>query len=271
MRLEEELAGAMEAHVADVHAGPSMGAAVRRRHRARGIRSRTAGAALATAVVAGAVPAYLALDAGATVPSETAAPAPGLGAPSALWTEAPPAPPTATADPDTTADPDASPSEDGSPAMPQDLGDLGDGRRFGGVRFGYLPEGLKWGEWSVKNTFGTTSYSTTWVEPGLEPGMYSVQAVVYRDGAARQAAERMKGYRKQGSEAVVIGGERVHLVRAGEAVGKITEDGTPTALWTEAPGLAVEVMLSPDYAGRLGGKETERELRRIVEGLEPTG
>ncbi|WP_153054170.1 hypothetical protein [Planomonospora sphaerica] len=47
--------------------------------------------------------------------------------------------------------------------------------------------------------------------------------------------------------------------------------GTPTALWTEAPGLAVEVMLSPDYAGRLGGKGTERELRRIVEGLEPTG
>ncbi|MEU4833668.1 PASTA domain-containing protein [Streptosporangium sp. NPDC023615] len=44
-------------------------------------------------------------------------------------------------------------------AMPQDLGDLGDGRAFGGVRFGYLPDGLEWGKWSGKNGFGTTSYT----------------------------------------------------------------------------------------------------------------
>ncbi|GII04717.1 PASTA domain-containing protein [Planobispora takensis] len=326
MRLEEELAEAMEAHVAGVRATPAMGGAIRRRNRAHRLRFRTAGVALATAAVAGAVPVYLSLNAGpaATAPGPAAQPgrgtevavvrdvtvpdvvglhaqkalvvleAAGLEAqvegaggegdlvvqqtPAAgekvarghvvLLTSAPPGP---TENPDPTADPD--PTEDpgpgDEPSIPNDLGDLGDGRRFGGVEFTYLPEGLQWGEGSVKDGFGKTSYSTWWQEAGLEPGMYSVQAVVYRGQAATELGRRMKGYRDQGARPVEIGGERVYIVRAGESVGRIEEGGTPTAVWTEGAGLAIEVMMSPDYYARLGQEKAEAELKEIVEGVVP--
>ncbi|GAA2827874.1 hypothetical protein [Nonomuraea rubra] len=56
MTIEDDLAAAMAAHVSDVRAAPGLGRAVRRRHHARVIRFRTAGAALLTAAVAAAVP-----------------------------------------------------------------------------------------------------------------------------------------------------------------------------------------------------------------------
>ncbi|GIH75921.1 Stk1 family PASTA domain-containing Ser/Thr kinase [Planobispora longispora] len=165
--------------------------------------------------------------------------------------------------------PTPDPSEGEDAPMPQDLGDLGDGRKFGGVEFAHLPEGLKWGEWSVKDGFGTTSYSTSWAEPGLDPGMYSVQAVVYHGDAAARTTARMRGYRDQGAEPVTIDGKRVYIVRTGEAVGRIEESGTPTAIWTERKGLVVEIMMSPDYFDRLGEREAQAEMRRIVEGVTP--
>ncbi|MBG0827705.1 PASTA domain-containing protein [Planomonospora sp. ID67723] len=322
MRLEDELADAMEAHVADVRATPSMGAAIRRRHRAHRTRFRTAGAALVTAAVAGAVPVYLAVNAGpAAAPGPAAGPTAdaratqlqevavpkvvgmpvkeavavmeraGLGATvegdggagGRVAAQDPAAGQrvpaghgvvlTSAAIPDPSLNPaptDGPSTGDAAPKIPDDLGDLGDGRKFGGVEFGYLPEGLKWGEGSVKDGFGATSYSTWWVEAGLDPGMYSVQAVVYRGGAATQVAKRMKGYREQGARPVGIDGKQVYIVRAGEAADRIEESGTPTAVWTERRGLAVEVMLSPDYATKLTEDGAEREMRKIIEGLAPT-
>ncbi|GIH91336.1 PASTA domain-containing protein [Planobispora siamensis] len=322
MRLEEELAEAMEAHVAGVRATPAMGGAIRRRHRSHRLRFRTAGVALATAAVAGAVPVYLSLNAGppatvsgpaaqsgqgtavAVVPDVAVPEVVGMQTQEALavleaagfkaqiegdggdgglvvqqtpaagekvapghvvvLTSAPPSP---TADPKPTED--AGRGGEDRPSIPDDLGDLGDGRRFGGVEFTYLPAGLQWGEGSVKDGFGKTSYSTWWQEDGLEPGMYSVQAVVYRGQAATELGRRMKGYRDQGARPVEIGGERVYIVRAGEDVGQIEEEGTPTAVWTESPGLAVEVMMSPDYYARLGQEKAGAELKRIVEGVVP--
>ncbi|WP_371782654.1 PASTA domain-containing protein [Streptosporangium subroseum] len=59
MNAEEALKETMLAQVADVQATPALGGAVRRRHRRRVTRLRTAGAALAMVAVAGTVPAYL--------------------------------------------------------------------------------------------------------------------------------------------------------------------------------------------------------------------
>ncbi|GAA2215077.1 hypothetical protein GCM10009850_105440 [Nonomuraea monospora] len=69
MTIEDDLAGAMAAHVSSVQAAPDLGRSVRRRHRARTIRLRTAGAALVTAAVAAAVPAAFT---GPSVTGETA-------------------------------------------------------------------------------------------------------------------------------------------------------------------------------------------------------
>ncbi|OUC96146.1 PASTA domain-containing protein [Streptosporangium minutum] len=329
MRLEEELAEAMETRVADVHATPMMGSAIRRRHRTRRIRFRAAGAALATAAVAGAVPVYLSMNAGpapaspaaqpagdarATIAREVVVPvvtganieaatrklaAAGLrsevaGAeigPDWTITEQSPAggekapegsvvtlTAVKTPDPTLTRRPgggDSTPAPDpggGEVSMPQDLGDLGDGREFGGLRIGYLPEGLVWGKWSVKDGFGTTSYSTSWREKDLKPGMYSVQAIVYEGDAAAETGRRLKGYRQEGARTVELGDTKGYLVRMGEA-GRVGDDelGTPTIVWRERPGLAVEIMMSPDYYGELGEKKAEAELRKIAESVVPTG
>ncbi|MGI5161289.1 PASTA domain-containing protein [Microbispora sp. CA-102843] len=153
------------------------------------------------------------------------------------------------------------------PQMPQDLGDLGDGRMLGGVHVGYLPEGLEWGKWSGKDGFGKRSYTTSWVEPGLEPGMYSVQMIVYRKDAASVLAKRMQGYAAQGAKPVEAGGSKAYLVSLSEGGDRILDGGTRTIVWTLAPGVGVEVMISPDYAAKLGEAAADRELKKIVAGV----
>ncbi|YCK34173.1 hypothetical protein ACNF49_08790 [Actinomadura sp. ATCC 39365] len=59
MTIEDDLAEAMAAHVAEVQAGPGLGSAVRRGHRARVSRLRVAGAVIVTAAVAVTVPVML--------------------------------------------------------------------------------------------------------------------------------------------------------------------------------------------------------------------
>ncbi|MFI6506541.1 PASTA domain-containing protein [Streptosporangium sp. NPDC050855] len=315
MTLEQELSEAMGEHVADVRASSLMGTRIRRRHRGRRVRVRTAGAALVTVAVAGAVPSYLALTEGprATVagPAGTesearAGIAPPVEVPRAIKMTVAEARAvleaaglTASVEGETgeaglvveqtpeigesvprgsavrlvaidPARPGPSSTADGpeeKTTMPQDLGDLGDGRAFGGVRFGYLPDGLEWGKWSGKNGFGTTSYTTTWQRPGLPEGEYDVQAVVYRDGAVAQLKKRMRGYERQGAEPITIDGRTAYLVRAGEAASRIDENGTLTLVWTENRDVAVEVMMSPGYAGGFGDR-AEAEMRKIAEGVE---
>ncbi|WP_182902873.1 PASTA domain-containing protein [Microbispora sp. H10830] len=168
----------------------------------------------------------------------------------------------------TTAGPTPSTTEGTQdPQMPQDLGDLGDGRTLGGVHVGYLPEGLEWGKWSGKDGFGKRSYTTSWVEPGLEPGMYSVQMIVYRKDAASVLAKRMQGYAAQGAEPVEAGGRKAYLVSLSEGGDRILDGGTRTIVWTLAPGVGVEVMISPDYAAKLGKAAADRELKKIAAGV----
>ncbi|MCT9934990.1 PASTA domain-containing protein [Planotetraspora sp. A-T 1434] len=319
MKVEEALKDAMASQVAGVYASPSMGQAVRRRSRRNVVRFRTAGAALLTVAVAGAVPVYLShapaaghgqTAAGAGDGSADTAAVSGVVVPDVIGTDAtsvrtiledagftvefkealtegqglrvvtaqePAAGTEAPAGSVITvtivesdspeASPSATPSAD---PLPQDLGDLGDGRDFGGIHVGYLPDGLEWGKWSGKDGFGKTSYTTTWVEPGLEPGMYSVQMIVYKGDAADRLADRMKGYRGQGAEAIKVGGKTAYLVPLGEAPDKITEGGTLTIVWTERTGLAVEVAISPDYAKKIGKDAAGRELKKIAEGVAPT-
>ncbi|XVQ87124.1 PASTA domain-containing protein [Microbispora siamensis] len=152
------------------------------------------------------------------------------------------------------------------PQIPQDLGDLGDGRTLGGVHVGYLPEGLEWGKWSGKDGFGKRSYTTSWVEPGKEPG-YSVQLIVYRKDAASVLAKRMQGYAAQGAEPIEAGGRKAYLVSLSEGGDEINDGGTRTIVWTLAPGVGVEVMISPDYATKLGEAATDRELKKIAAGV----
>ncbi|MEU6410867.1 PASTA domain-containing protein [Microbispora sp. NPDC046933] len=153
------------------------------------------------------------------------------------------------------------------PRMPQDLGDLGDGRTLGGVHVGYLPEGLEWGKWSGKDGFGKRSYTTSWVEPGLEPGMYSVQMIVYRKDAASVLAKRMQGYAAQGAEPIEAGGRKAYLVSLSEGGDQINDGGTRTIVWTLASGVGVEVMISPDYAAKIGEAAADRELKKIAAGV----
>ncbi|WP_248966064.1 hypothetical protein [Sphaerisporangium perillae] len=155
--------------------------------------------------------------------------------------------------------------------MPQDLGDLGDGRAFGGIRIGYLPDGLKWGEWSGKNGFGTTSYTTTWAEPGAEPGMYAVQMVVFRGAAAKRMRPLLQTYRADDKAVrVTVHGAQGAIANLGEASEVTDAGGTPTLLWFLGRDMAVEIMMSPDYAGKLGPEDTTRELKKIANGVRAT-
>ncbi|MFC4590571.1 hypothetical protein [Sphaerisporangium corydalis] len=308
MSIEEELKEAMAARVADVRAPAMMGAAVRRRHRSHVVRFRTAGAAALTVVVAGAFPAYTALTSGpsslgggpAAGPTEPAVPPSdaSLVPPS----DAPPVTPSGdpttgftpgvpSGDPTTgfspgvpsesppdgvdMASPEPMPSDaftaapnDRPTGMPQDLGDLGDGREFGGIRLGYLPDFLKWGGWSGKNGFGVTSYTTTFDEPGAKDGVYGVQVVVFEGQAAQRVKPLLRTYRAASERRVSVHGAEGALAALGEG-SEVTEDnsGTPTIVWFPKRDLAIEVMISPVLAERLGAKDTRRELKKIANGV----
>ncbi|MFI6743306.1 PASTA domain-containing protein [Nonomuraea sp. NPDC050451] len=296
MRIEDDLADAMAAQVADVQAPPDLGRSVRRRNRSRVLRFRVAGAALVTAAVAVAVP--VALNSGepaggqaatgqdravvrddVTVPDVTGKPvaeavpllrAAGLLAdpaaeevrnnrviaqkPAAGEQVAPGSHVELTLEPPPVT-------------MPQDLGDLGDGREFGGIRLDYLPEGLEWGKWSGKDGFGKHSYTTTFDKPGNEPGHYSVQVIVFEGEAAQSVLAR---FPEAGAETVDIGGRKARLATLGEG-GEIVSDGsegTLTIAWKLRDGLAVEVCLSPDYVKDADGPA---EAKKIAEGIRATG
>ncbi|MEU7863573.1 PASTA domain-containing protein [Nonomuraea sp. NPDC049141] len=297
MKVEDALAEAMAAHVADVQATPSLGRDVRRRHRAHVIRIRTAGAALATALVAVTVPAML----NSAEPAKTQHTATG---PDRAVVDAVIVPevrdmPVAKAietlkqaglvveDPETATakglvqvqDPAAGQEVAKgtnvrltvalASSMPQDLGDLGDGRKFGGIHVGYLPDGLEWGRWSGKNGFGKTSYTTTFKEPGQEEGLYAFQVVVFVDEASKQIAQQLARYPSEGAETTDIGGKRAYLTKVTEG-GEVAAEGdnvsTSTIGWTLRKGLAVEVYISPDYAKKVDARV---ELKKIAEGIEP--
>ncbi|GLW96342.1 PASTA domain-containing protein [Microtetraspora sp. NBRC 16547] len=316
VNVEDTLKEAMASRVAGVQAPPSMGQRIRRRNRRQVVRFRTAGAALLTAAVAGAIPVYLASTAapaaapvgtpaigtsepagddraisGNVVPNvvgvtnegvreilETAGfvvgwkkvvtegqqpgtiiaqqPVGGTVAPEGSTVEV-----TIATAPAPTSAPSAVPAGD-NPL--QDLGDLGDGRTFGGVHLDYLPDGLEWGKWSGKDGFGKTSFTTTWVEPSLaSTGQYSVQAVVFKGKAARDR----RGYAK--GAPVKIHGKRGYIgsLTEGGDVAASTPETTLTLVWFPRDDFAVEIMLSPAFVQKLGDDAANAEIKKIAEGV----
>ncbi|MEV5895851.1 PASTA domain-containing protein [Nonomuraea fuscirosea] len=296
MTIEDDLADAMRAHVAGVRAAPGLGSAVRGQHRAHVLRLRAAGAALVTVAVAVAVAVPVALnhvalgggDAAAgqdrvvvrddvTVPDVTGKSAAqaarilreaGLRAEfsgveilnNLVLTQRPPA--GGRAAPGDHVRLTLAPRD----RPPQDLGDLGDGREFGGIRLGYLPEGLVWGNWSAKDRFGKHSYTTGFQRPDADYGTFAVQVFVFTGEAARQAVAKFPG---QEAERVDVGGRRAWLATVadgGEVVPRGTERGLLTIGWEVRDGLVVQVCLETGYSEEIDG---EAELRRIAEGVRP--
>lgn len=283
MNAEEALREAMADHVSGVQAPPTLGRAVRRSSRAHTIRFRTAGAALVTAAVAVAAP--IALTSGeppkpvasgtdratmsVTVPdvvgSDIEQAAETLNEAGLIFT----GPVVGTV---VSQEPEAG-TEVGwgtavrvavEPDPRQDLGDLGDGRTFGGIHLGYLPNGLVWGRWSGKDGFGKTSYTTTFVEVGAKEGTYSIQVVVFEGEAAKPWLERLG---EDGEHVVQVDGKRMYLADLGEDSQPTQEGGTPTVEWELRDGVLVSVMMSPDRAAKLGKEATTAELKRIAEGV----
>ncbi|WP_214325448.1 PASTA domain-containing protein [Nonomuraea sediminis] len=296
MSVEEALKDAMRAHVADVQAAPTLGGAIRRRHRTHVLRFRTAGAALVTAAVAVAVPVALtssdpgnkvatgsdrAVIATVKVPDVT-----GMTLEEATSTlkQAVVLVKLTTGKPDehsqdlvTGQDPAAgaevapgtqvtltvkAPTDDNKP---QDLGDLGDGRTFGGIHLDYVPDGLAWGKWSGKDGFGVHSYTTSFDLPDNPDGYYGVQVVVYQGEAAKLIRGRVG--KLKGAEKVDVNGRPGYLAMFGEASEVVSDGGTRTIGWMLRDDLAVEAMISPDYAKKV---DADAELKKVAEGIKPT-
>ncbi|MBN6058223.1 PASTA domain-containing protein, partial [Nonomuraea sp. RK-328] len=298
MKVEDLLAEAMERQVAHVQAPSTLGRTVRRRHRAHLIRFRVAGAALMTAAVAVAVP--LALDTGAPAPAPAAS-SPTSGEDSAVvdsvtmpdvtgmkvaaavaavraagldihdtkWINP------ESADEIVVSQKPAGGTEVARGELvvlksmtvakqPQDLGDLGDGRTFGGIHIGYLPEGLAWDRWSGKNGFGKTSYSTSYSPGGDYLRGYGVQIFVYKGEAAQRVRSRMDTV-----PSVEIGerkGYLANLTDDGQVIAEPREDTTATLGFFLRDDLAVEVCISPMYVKKV---DATAELKKIAEGIEP--
>ncbi|MEV0197292.1 PASTA domain-containing protein [Nonomuraea sp. NPDC050691] len=298
MKVEDLLAEAMERQVGHVQAPPTLGRAVRRRHRAHVIRFRAAGAALVTAAVAVAVP--LALNTGGPA-SAPAASSPTSGQDSAvvdsvtmpdvtgmkiadavaavraagLGVDGPePVSPESADEIVVTQKPAAGVEVARGELVvlksmtrakgPQDLGDLGDGRTFGGIHVGYLPEGLDWSRWSGKNGFGKTSYTTSYAPGGDETDGYGVQIVVFEGEATQFVRKRMGAM-----PSVKIGDREGYLAdvsEGGEVAKEPGDDTTATIGFFLRDKLAVEVYISPVYAKKV---DAAAELKKIAEGIEP--
>ncbi|WP_188196996.1 PASTA domain-containing protein [Nonomuraea sp. SYSU D8015] len=307
MKIEDQLADAMAEHVAGAEIPPDLGRAVRRRHRTRVLRLRMAGAALVTAAVAVAVPVALgpALPAGggdaagrqssAVVTDDVIVPnvvgmtvaeatrilresalravmyeggmelvePEGDLARSVVTMQEPAAGQQIAAGTVVRLDPGLTPSPD-----PQALGDLGDGREFGGIRLGYLPDGLVWGKWSADKVIGPgKSYTTSFDEPGTMQGGYDVQVFVAHGESAPQLLATMPG---KGATVVDVGGRKAklaYLYRDDEIVPIGSDSGTPTIVWEPRDGLAVQIRMERHYAQKV---DAVAELKKIAEGIRAT-
>ncbi|WP_043631832.1 hypothetical protein [Nonomuraea candida] len=234
--LEDRIRRLMAEETAGLHATPDLGERVvrsARRKRKRGVFAALA----ATVVVAGAAPAYLTAAAGS--------------GPTPIVTETPPPP----------AIDDLRPT--GRPAE-KTLGDLGDGRQFGNVRVGYLPEGLQWKRWSLDHG---DSYTTSFDYKGDRNGFYCVQIFVHENAAVLEIDDRVSVHRQEGEgEEVAVGDRSGYAVV--QNVGEDGTKGTPTFFLNMGENRRAEIMFSPVYAKDLGSAEAvNRELRKIAEGL----
>ncbi|GAA3591706.1 hypothetical protein GCM10022419_088200 [Nonomuraea rosea] len=294
MTIEDDLADAMSAHVAGVQAAPDLGRSVRRRHRAHVLRFRTGGAALLTAAVAVVVPL------GLTSSEPAAPPHPAGGQDRAVMRNDVTVPDVTGKsvaeavrilnEAGLVTDQSVLQVRNGvvnsqSPAAgarvapgtrvdmvvlssvpaPQALGDLGDGREFGGIRVGYLPDGLEWGKWSGDNVIGDgKSYTTSYRTPGLPRGEFSVQVIVAQGASADDLYAFMP---EMQTRTVDVLGKPARVSERGDVPPEI-EAGAPTIIWKLRDDLAVEVCISPGYTKEI---DAMTELTKIAEGIRATG
>ncbi|MFI6387023.1 hypothetical protein ACIBHY_47825 [Nonomuraea sp. NPDC050547] len=237
--LEDQIRHLMAEETASMHAAPDLGERVIRSTKRKRRRGALAALAATVAVVA-TTPFYLAV-------------APGSG-PAPIVTETP-APPAIDDLP-----PSATPTS-------KSLGDLGDGRAFGHVRLGYLPEGLTWHRWSLD--LGD-AYTTSFDYDGDKNGFYCVQIFVYEGDAVLEVDDRISVHRQEGEgQEVTVGGRGGYAVVAN--VGEDGMKGTPTFFLNMGERRRAEIMFSPVYAKDLRTSEAvNRELRKIAEGLSST-
>jgi hypothetical protein len=241
--LEEEIRQIMADETARLHAAPDLTERVMRSSRSRRRRARIAALATSVAVITAAPIGYLTVGSVATtsaVPEATAS---------------------ASLEP---------PAIDDTPPVPTkqpELGDLGDGKDFGQVKVGYLPERLQWSNWSVD--FGDR-YSTSYNFDGDKNGFYCVQIYMYEEAAVQEVDDRIQQYRDEGDgEEVTIGDRTGYLVI--QHVGEDGMKGTPTLFLRMGDRQRAEIMFSPVYAKEFSGAEAvSGELRRIAEGLTST-
>ncbi|MGW3346930.1 hypothetical protein ACWDA3_26760 [Nonomuraea rubra] len=242
--LEDEVRRLMADETARLRAAPDLLERVVRAHRDRRRRVRTA-AVTASVIASMAV---------------VAAPVVYLTAGSA-----PPAGERAT----TSAVPEPPAIDDTPPVRtePETLGDLGDGRGFGHVRVGYLPERLRWSGWSIDHG---DSYSTSWNHKGDDEGTYQVQIFVHEDAAVQELGDRLQIHRDEGEgEDVTVGDRSGYLVVTN--VGEDGMAGTPTLFLKLADTQWAEIIFSPVYAKEFSGPEAvTAELRKIAAGLTST-
>ncbi|MFI6921239.1 hypothetical protein ACIBIZ_14890 [Nonomuraea spiralis] len=238
--LEENLLRLMTEETARLHAAPDLVERVMRSSRGRRIRVRIAALSASLAVVAVPV-AYLTAGSVATSGTEvTMSPAP------------------------------EPPAIDDTPAPrtePPSLGDLGDGKAFGRVKLGYLPERLQWSRWSLD--YGEV-YTTAYFYKGDDPGSYRMQIFMYEDKSIQEIQNRIQVYRdEEDGEEMTIGGRPGYLVV--QNVGEDGMSGTPTAYVQVSDRQWAEIMFSPVYAKEFSGADAvSAELKKIAEGLTST-
>jgi hypothetical protein len=247
--LEEKIRQIMADETARLHAAPDLTERIMRSSRSKRRRARIAALATSVAVITAAPIGYLTIGSVATTGPE----------------------PTISAVPEATTsaalEPPAIDDTPPAPTKPPELGDLGDGKEFGHVKVGYLPERLKWSNWSVN--FGD-SYSTSYNFDGDKNGFYCVQISMYEEAAVQEIDDRIQRYRDEGDgEEVTIGDRTGYLVI--QHVGEDGMKGTPTLFLKMGDRQRAEIMFSPVYAKEFSGSEAvSTELRKIAEGLTST-
>ncbi|MET8004501.1 hypothetical protein [Nonomuraea glycinis] len=239
--LEEEIRQIMADETARLQAAPDLAERVMRASRGRRTRARVAALATSVAVIAAAPIGYLTVGSVATTVPE----------------------PTISVAPEPPAIDDTPPAR----TEPPNLGDLGDGKEFGQVKVGYLPERLRWSNWSLD--FGDR-YTTSYNFDGDKKGFYCVQIYMYEEAAVQEVDDRIQQYRDEGDgEEVTVGDRTGYLVI--QHVGEDGMKGTPTLFLRMGDRQRAEIMFSPVYAKEFSGAEAvSAELKRIAEGLTST-
>ena len=145
------------------------------------------------------------------------------------------------------------------------------GRRFDGVHIGYLPDGLMWTKRDEKVQFGKQAADLTTFEiPHKPQGQFAVRVADYRGQVSEEIQRRLAAFTAHGGQNIEINGETAYLVNNSgggtNVLDPADDDAEPLIGWRLRDGLAVEVYMSPSYARQI---DYRAELRKIAENIRP--